>query len=67
LDRESVVDLYMEMGDVFSKLSPWQIYIISSVEDFEKLYGKKADKIRKFYNGKLKCNFYQYYKNKTVK
>jgi len=63
LDRESIVDLYKKMGEAFSKLSPWQIYIISSVEDFEKLYGLRADKTRKFYNGKLKCNYYQYFKN----
>lgn len=66
LDRESVENLYRAMGKTFSALSPWQIYIISSVDDFEKLYGKRADKVRKFYNGKLKCNYYQYFKNKTV-
>lgn len=66
LDRTAIEELYKKMGLIFSKLAPWQIYIISSVADFEKLYGKKADKIRKFYNGKLKCNYYQYFKNKTV-
>lgn len=64
LNKEQVEDLYIKMGKTFSKLSPWQIYIISSVENFENLYGKKADKTRKFYNGRLKCNYYQYFKNK---
>lgn len=58
-----VKKLYTDMGKVFSDLAPWQIYIISSVEDFEKIYGKKADKVRKFYNGRLKCNYYQYFRN----
>ncbi len=66
MDKSSVEALYDRMGNVFSALSPWQIYIISSVENFEKLYGRRADKVRKFYNGKLKCNYYQYFKNKTV-
>ena len=55
-------DLYKKMGNVFSNLSPWQIYIITSEEEFEKLYGKKADKVRKLYNGMLKCGYYQYFK-----
>lgn len=56
-------ELYKKMGDVFPNLAPWQIYIITSEEEFEKLYGKKADKVRKLYNGMLKCGYYQYFKN----
>jgi len=64
MDKNSVEKLYLDMGRSFLKLDKWQIYIISSIENFEVLYGKKADKIRKFYNGRLKCNYYQYFKNK---
>ncbi|MBP5244909.1 MAG: class I SAM-dependent RNA methyltransferase [Clostridia bacterium] len=56
-------ELYKKLGKNFSKLSPWQIYIITSEEEFESLYGKKADKVRKLYNGMIKCNYYQYFKN----
>ena len=55
-------DLYRKMGTVFPKLSPWQIYIITSEEEFERLYGKKADKVRKLYNGMIKCGYYQYFR-----
>lgn len=55
-------NLYRRLGENFTKLSPWQIYIITTEEEFEKLYGKKADKVRKLYNGMLKCNYYQYFK-----
>lgn len=57
-------DLYKKLGKNFPKLSPWQIYIITSEEEFEKLYGVRADKVRKLYNGMIKCNFYQYFKRK---
>ncbi len=63
MDKSSVEVLYRDMGKIFKCLDRWQIYIISSVNDFEKIYGSRADKIRKFYNGKLKCNYYQYFKN----
>lgn len=55
-------DLYRKLGKNFPLLSPWQIYIITTEEEFEKLYGKRADKVRKLYNGMLKCNYYQYFK-----
>ena len=55
-------ELYKKLGKNFPMLSPWQIYIITSEEEFEKLYGQKADKVRKLYNGMIKCNFYQYFR-----
>ncbi len=57
-------ELYKKLGKNFPNLSPWQIYIITSEEEFEKLYGVRADKVRKLYNGMIKCNFYQYFKRK---
>ncbi len=62
LEREEAEQLYREIGKTFSKLSPWQIYIITSCEQFERLYGRRADKIRKLYNGMIPCSFYQYFK-----
>ena len=55
--------LYREMGTTFSKLAPWQIYVLTSAENFETLYGRRADKIRKLYNGMIPCSLYQYFKN----
>lgn len=53
--------LYKEMGKYFKALDSWSKYIITSHEDFEKLYGKKADKKRKLYNGRIKVDYYQYF------
>lgn len=54
--------LYRDMGRAFSALAPWQIYIITSHPQFERFYGRRADKIRKLYNGMIPCNLYQYFK-----
>jgi putative N6-adenine-specific DNA methylase len=59
---EQVELLYRKMGVHFSTLDRWQIYILTSYEGFERLYGRKADKVRKLYNGMLKCGYYQYFK-----
>lgn len=56
--------LYREIGVHFRSLAPWQVYVITSHPAFEKFYGKRADKVRKLYNGMLPCYLYQYFKNK---
>ncbi len=59
----AVERLYREMGEHFRALAPWQIYIITSHPAFERLYGKRADKVKKLYNGMIPCYLYQYFKN----
>lgn len=69
LDRRQAQELYRKMGRAFAKLDRWQIYIISSDEEFERCYGRRADKVRRLYNGMIRCGYYQYFKtmrNKTT-
>ncbi len=56
--------LYRQMGRAFSRLGRWQIYVLTPCETFEQLYGRRADKIRKLYNGMIPCRFYQFFKPK---
>lgn len=57
-DRKEIERLYGTYGKVFSALDGWSAYTLTSVTDFERLFGKKADKKRKIYNGRLECNLY---------
>jgi putative N6-adenine-specific DNA methylase len=59
-NAKEVHELYKEMGKVFSKLDSWSFFIMTSNENFENSFGRKADKNRKLYNGKLKTYLYQY-------
>lgn len=61
LEIRQAEDLYRKMGQVLhpSKTNP--AYIITPHEEFERLFGKKADNKRKLYNGMLKCCLYMYY------
>lgn len=61
---ENLHQLYQTMGSVFKPSDHVSYYIISSMEEFEKAYGRQADKKRKLYNGMLKCNLYQYFSTK---
>lgn len=53
--------LYRDIGINFKRLDKWSYYIITSNENFEKLFGRQANKKRKLYNGMIKCNLYQFF------
>ncbi len=61
---EEVEELYRQMGRHFKTLDRWQIYVITSHEGFESLYGRRADKVRKLYNGMIPCYYYQFFKQR---
>ena len=60
---QEIEPLYRDIGRHFRSLAPWQVYVITSHTGFERLYGRKADKVKKLYNGMLPCYLYQYFKN----
>lgn len=62
LDVRAAEELYRIMGRVFQPKKGWTYAVISPHEDFEALFGRKADKRRKLYNGMLKCQLYLYYR-----
>jgi putative N6-adenine-specific DNA methylase len=64
---EEAEKLYRDMGKHFKTLDNWQIYVITSHERFEKLYGRRADKVRKLYNGMIPCYYYQFFRKDLKK
>lgn len=62
LDVERAQELYHIMGQRFTPSRGRSYYIISPSEEFEKEFGRKADKRRKLYNGMIKCQLFMYYK-----
>lgn len=52
--------LYREMAKVFATLPTWGKNVITSYPNFERVYGRRADRRRKLYNGKLQCQYYQF-------
>ena len=62
LDREQAEVLYRRFGAALSALPNWSLYLLSSHTEFERCFGKPADKKRKLYNGMIKCDLFMYYK-----
>ncbi len=64
-DLREARELAARMGETFRREIPsWQLYIISSDEQYEQFFGRRADKTRRLYNGMIRCGFYQFFKQK---
>lgn len=64
-DTEYVINLYRTLGEKMTKHESWSVYILTSYKDFEKVYGKKATKRRKLFNGFIETQYYQYFGRKV--
>lgn len=58
-DRESIVPIYKDLKNSYSKLDNFDMHIITSFEDAPKYIGKET-KNRKLYNGMIKTYLYSY-------
>ncbi|RBP89041.1 putative N6-adenine-specific DNA methylase [Cytobacillus firmus] len=60
-EKAAVQRMYSEMGRALAPLDTWSIYILTSDEEFETHFGKKATKKRKLFNGFIRTDYYQYW------
>ena len=68
LDEEQARELYKIMGERMLPQDDSRLFVITPDSEFEELFGKKADKNRKLYNGMLMCRLYSYLsKNNNAK
>lgn len=62
LDVSQAERLYETMGRVFPHRPGWRATVITPHEEFERLFGRPADKRRKLYNGNRPCQVYFFFK-----
>ena len=61
MERKEAEELYRAFGRAWDKFPEgWKLFLLSSHTEFERTFGKKADKKRKLYNGMLKCDLFMY-------
>ncbi|MBO5953494.1 MAG: class I SAM-dependent RNA methyltransferase [Oscillospiraceae bacterium] len=60
LEQHSAQRLYSALGRHLKFADKWKKYVITSEPEFEHYFGRRADKKRKFYNGKIKCDYYMF-------
>ena len=57
---EEAAAIYRDLGEKFRHTAESSLYIITPDTNFEMLFGQKAVKNRKLFNGNIKCYLYQY-------
>ena len=62
LERGEARALYRAFGAAVPRSPEWKANILSSDVDFERFFGRRADKKRKLYNGMLQCNLFMYFR-----
>lgn len=60
-DQKSCRMLYHDLRLLKERHPGWSMCVISSDPSFERTYGRRADKKRRLYNGRLECTYYIYY------
>ena len=61
LEKEEAEALYRVFGEVYHHVPPkWRVLVITSHPEFERFFGRKAEKKRKLYNGMIKCELFQF-------
>lgn len=60
-EEKEVRALMSALGKTFRALPDWNAYILTSLPDFERYFGKTADKKKKLFNAHLVCGFYSYF------
>ena len=59
-DQRSCRLLYRDIGALWRRHPGWRLCAISSDPGFEQAFGRRAEKKRRLYNGRLECVFYIY-------
>ncbi|NLJ57884.1 MAG: class I SAM-dependent RNA methyltransferase [Tissierellia bacterium] len=62
-----VSKIHNKLGQVFGKDETWSIYVITASENFEKEFGRKANRKRKLFNGDMRVDYYQFYGQRPEK
>lgn len=63
-DKKEAEECYKILGEKLKEKSAFSSFIITSANNFEKSFGKKADRIKKLYNSEKECKYYFYYGKK---
>ena len=57
-DQESSRALYRELGLLLKRHPTWKMGVIASDPAFERYFGRRAQRKRRLYNGRLECEFF---------
>ena len=65
MEKQEAEALYRGFGQALARCENWSLYLLSSHTEFERCFGRPADKKRKLYNGMIKCELFMYFKSQS--
>ena len=60
-DDTEIEGLYLELGETFNRLQNWSLHMLTTHQFPERLIGRRWDKSRKLYTGRLECHYFQFF------
>ncbi len=60
-EGREVEELYRGLGRLYRGLDDWSFFLLTAHPRFQQLFGRRATRNRKLYNGNLRVYLYQYY------
>ncbi len=60
-DSKEIEGLYLELGETFKRLENWSLHMLTTHKSPEQLIGRRWDKSRKLYSGRLECHYFQFF------
>ena len=59
-DLREAESLYRRLASAVAALDSWSVYVLASHPRFEEVFGRRASRRRKLYNGRIECTYFQY-------
>jgi len=66
-DRKGCEAVARALRELKSRHPGWTLCVITAFQGFERAYGRRADKRRRLYNGRLECEFMTFYGQREEK
>lgn len=64
-EEKDIEKIYKKLTDFYNQNPDWSLFVITTDEEFEeKVMGRKANRRRKLFNGRLKTCYYQFHGEK---
>lgn len=60
-EQKELNALYSELKETWQALDSWSYFVLSPDPEFAKRMNRRADKRRKLFNGKIACQYYQFF------
>ena len=60
-DDEKIQKIYRKLADILENRPTWSLFLITTDKKLEESLGRKADRRRKLYNGRLETQYYQFH------